>query len=103
MRPKAEGLVCGAVHPSPVQGATSYTVMADTGERVVQFCAGLDALDLGFLAHVEEAYQPFVPHHRWQAGHASGPHNEQRGRCRGLSCYGPATYQRLSSSQKNPS
>lgn len=62
---EAEVLVGGPVHPSPVQGATSYTVVADTNERVVQFRADPDALDLEFLAHVEKAYQPFMPHHKY--------------------------------------
>ncbi len=58
---EAEQCIGGSVHPAPVQGATSYTVVADddaAGGFVVQFRADDFALDLGFLARVEQAYRP---------------------------------------------
>ncbi|MBE3045415.1 hypothetical protein IMZ48_23270 [Candidatus Bathyarchaeota archaeon] len=61
---KAALLAGGPVHPAPVQGATSYTVVSDDGSLVVQFRAGPDALDLDLLGHVELAYRPFAPHHQ---------------------------------------
>ncbi len=64
---EAEQCIGGSVHPAPVQGATSYTVVADddaAGGFVVQFRADDFALDLGFLARVEQAYRPFMPHHQ---------------------------------------
>ncbi|KAL8902413.1 MAG: hypothetical protein Q9207_004734 [Kuettlingeria erythrocarpa] len=47
--------------PTPVQGRSSYTVIA--GEYVVRFRAENAALDLEFLGHVEEAYHDFMPWH----------------------------------------
>lgn len=62
---EAEIIVGGHVHPAPVQGATSYTVVADNNCGIVQFRAGSNVLDLDLLAYVEQAYRPFTPHHRY--------------------------------------
>ncbi|KAF8184438.1 hypothetical protein BJ912DRAFT_974834 [Pholiota molesta] len=47
--------------PAPVQGGTSYTVIA--GEYAVQFRASHSALDIGLLRGVEHAYAGFTPVH----------------------------------------
>lgn len=48
--------------PTPLQGGSSYTVIA--GEYVVQFRAARAALDLEFLGFIEKAYDGFIPWHR---------------------------------------
>lgn len=54
------------VRASPVQGSTSYTVVAVDGDaKVVQFRAFQYALDVAFLQEVEAAYgHRFMPCHR---------------------------------------
>jgi hypothetical protein len=47
--------------PAPVQGGTSYTVIA--GEYAVQFRASDSALDIDLLRGVEQAYAGFTPVH----------------------------------------
>ncbi|KAI9822089.1 MAG: hypothetical protein M1826_000549 [Phylliscum demangeonii] len=57
----AAGRITGtSVHPATVQGGASYTVVG--GSLVVQFRHA--ALDLQFLACVEQAYAGFMPQHR---------------------------------------
>jgi len=51
-----------SIHPTAVQGGTSYTVIG--GTLVVQFRSGDSALDLQFLGYVEQAYAGFTPQHR---------------------------------------
>ncbi|KAH8805383.1 hypothetical protein F5884DRAFT_885667 [Xylogone sp. PMI_703] len=48
--------------PAPVQGGTSYTVIAE--EYAVQFRASHSALDIGLLRGVEQAYAGFMPLHK---------------------------------------
>ncbi|KAH8928591.1 hypothetical protein BT69DRAFT_1236890 [Atractiella rhizophila] len=53
------------VHPTPVQGATSYTVVSNDGTCVVQFRSSDSMLDIDFLKCVERAYDGFMPHHEF--------------------------------------
>ncbi|KAK7686443.1 hypothetical protein QCA50_010667 [Cerrena zonata] len=59
---EAERITGVSVHPTPVQGGGSYTVIG--GTLVVQFRSGEDALDLQFLGYIEQAYAGFVPERR---------------------------------------
>ncbi|KAL9104430.1 MAG: hypothetical protein Q9163_000636 [Psora crenata] len=58
---KAKLIKGGRIIPAPVQGGSSYTVIA--GDYVVQFRAACAALDLEFLRYVEQAYAGFMPYH----------------------------------------
>ncbi len=61
-----------SVYPTSVQGGTSYTVVSnDGGSYIVQFRPASSALDMNFLACVEQAYAGFMPHHEF-AGVFSG-------------------------------
>lgn len=60
---EAERLIHKPVHPTSVQGGTSYTVVSDDGTCVVQFRSSSHALDINFLKCVEQAYDGFMPHH----------------------------------------
>lgn len=64
---EAERLVGMPVHPTPVQGAVSYTVVSDDDACVVQFRCSGSALDMSFLQCVERAYEGFTPRHEFIA------------------------------------
>lgn len=59
---EAERITGTSVHPTALQGGTSFTVIG--GTLVVQFRPGESALDLQLLQCVEQAYAGFVPQHR---------------------------------------
>lgn len=59
---EAERIAGTPVHPTTVQGGSSYTVVG--GELVVQFRHIDRGLDLQLLECVERAYAGFTPRHR---------------------------------------
>jgi len=61
----AERLIRKPVHPTSVQGGTSYTVVSDDGTCVIQFRSSSSALDINFLKCVEQTYDGFMPHHEF--------------------------------------
>ena len=64
---EAERLVDMPVHPAPVQGGTSYTVVSNDDTCVVQFRPSRFALDISLLECVERAYEGFTPRHEFVA------------------------------------
>ncbi|KAI0650000.1 hypothetical protein C8Q79DRAFT_997949 [Trametes meyenii] len=62
---EAEWLIHKPVHPAPVQGGTSYTVVSDDDTYVIQFRSRSSALDIDLLKCVEQAYDGFTPHHEF--------------------------------------
>ena len=62
---EAARITNGLVHPSAVQGGTSYTVVSTTttGMIVVQFRRADSAFDLELLGYAQEAYANFMPRH----------------------------------------
>ncbi|RTE69945.1 hypothetical protein BHE90_015665 [Fusarium euwallaceae] len=63
----AQQIIGQPVHPTPVQGVTSYTITAanDAGDSVVQFRNGDNALDIALFACIERVYSSFMPHHQY--------------------------------------
>ncbi|KAG8904583.1 hypothetical protein FRC00_013902 [Tulasnella sp. 408] len=61
---EAERLMRMPVHPAPVQGGASYTIVSDDESCVVQFRSSSSALDMGFLECVERVYDGFMPRHQ---------------------------------------
>ena len=57
----AERITSQPAMPTPVQGGSSYTVIA--GDCVIQFRAPNATLNLEFLRHIEMAYHGFMPCH----------------------------------------
>ncbi|EIN12676.1 hypothetical protein PUNSTDRAFT_130929 [Punctularia strigosozonata HHB-11173 SS5] len=61
---RAEQLAGMSVHPTPVQGGTSYTVVSDDETCIVQFRLSDAILDTDLIDSVEKAYAGFTPSHR---------------------------------------
>ncbi|KAK2597378.1 hypothetical protein QQS21_006002 [Conoideocrella luteorostrata] len=59
----AERITGGSIHPAPVQGLSSYTVLSSNGAFVVQFRAALSPLNLDRLKYIQQTYGRFVPRH----------------------------------------
>ncbi|GAB1311741.1 hypothetical protein MFIFM68171_01951 [Madurella fahalii] len=57
----AQHITGQSIMPAPVQGGSSYTVIA--GDYVIQFRAPNAVLNLEFLGHVEKVYHGFMPCH----------------------------------------
>ena len=60
---EAERIIRAPVHPTFVQGGSSYTVISNDNVYVVQFRSATSALDMDLLTCVEQAYGGFTPHH----------------------------------------
>lgn len=58
---EAERITGTSVHPTALQGGSSYTVAG--GTVIVQFRAPDSALDLQLIECFEQAYAGFTPHH----------------------------------------
>ncbi len=60
----AQGITGQSVTSTACQGGTSYTV--EGGNLVVQFRAPNSPLDMALLQIIEQAYQGFVPRHKYR-------------------------------------
>ncbi|KIM36556.1 hypothetical protein M413DRAFT_13896 [Hebeloma cylindrosporum] len=83
---EAERLTGTSVHPAPVQGGTSYTVVSDDETSVVQFRSGSHALDIDLLRCVEQAYMGFTPRHQF-VGYLGELYVYRMGNVGGISMY----------------
>lgn len=72
----AFSLTQGPVHPIPIQGSYSYTVVSgddNASQSIIQFRAAESPLDIELLALAKEIYGGFVPSTQYHGDIGSGP------------------------------